>query len=176
MAKGLTRKQQLFVAEYLIDLNATNAAIRAGYSENSAQEQASRLLSKAIVSEEIERKQGKKLGKLEISAERVLQEFARLAFYDPGKFFEDDGSLKRVKDLDDDTRMAMSGLEVMEMFEGTGDEKHAYGLLKKVKLASKLTALESLGKHLKLFGDSAQNAINIGIQLVHSIPVPEREE
>jgi phage terminase small subunit len=176
MAKGLTRKQELFIAEYLIDLNATNAAIRAGYKENSARQQGASLLSKPDISAEISKKQGKNLEKHDISADRVLQELARIAYSDRRKCLESDGSLKRMQDFDDDVAACIAGFEVIELFEGSGDKKHAYGLLKKVKLASKLTALDLLGKHLKLFGESSQNAINIGIQLVHSIPQPKQEE
>lgn len=176
MAKNLTRKQQKFVAEYLVDLNATSAAIRAGYAEKSASSMGSFLLSNPKVSEEIDRKHGKRLGKLEITADRVLTEIARLAFYDPRKFFESDGSLKRVHDLDDDTAMAMAGLEVTELFEGTGDQKHAYGLLKKVKLSDKRASLDLLGKHLKLFGEASQANVTLGIQMIHDCPRPQREE
>ena len=176
MAKKLTTKQQVFVAEYLVDLNATRAAIAAGYSDKNADSMGSQLLSNPKVSEEIAKKTGKRMGKLEITADRVLEETARLAFYDPRKFFESDGSLKRVTDLDDDTAMAMSGLEVTELFEGTGDQKHAYGLLKKVKLSSKINALELLGKHLKLFSDNVEHSGTVGLQLIHSIPQPRRED
>jgi phage terminase small subunit len=99
-----------------------------------------------------------------------------LAFCDPAAFFEDDGSLKRIKDLDEHTRMAIAGIEVVELFEGSGEQKHAYGLLKKVKLSDKRASLELLGKHLKLFTDNVEHTGTIGLQLIHSIPQPEREE
>lgn len=68
----LTPKQERFVAEYLIDLNATQAAIRAGYSAKTAQEQSSRLLSKDIVASAVAARQSKVADKLEISHEWVL--------------------------------------------------------------------------------------------------------
>jgi phage terminase small subunit len=64
--------------------------------------------------------------------------------------------MKQIKDIDPATRMALAGLEVTELFEGTGDQKHAYGLLKKVKLADKGQNLERLGRHLKLFTDKLE--------------------
>lgn len=155
MANKLTKKQELFVAEYLIDLNATKAAERAGYSKKTAQEQSSRLLSNVMVAAAIAEKQKGRAKRLEITADRILQELAKLAFYDPGEMLEDDGSMKQVKDIDPNTRMAIAGLEVTELFEGTGDQKHAYGISKKIKLADKRSALVDLGKHMKLFDGSA---------------------
>ena len=156
MSKGLPNRQARFVAEYLIDMNATNAAIRAGYSKKTAGVQGPRLLGNVRVAAQIAEKTGKRLARLEITADRVLQELAKLAFYDPGALLESDGSMKQIADIDDVTRMAVAGLEVTELFEGTGDQKHAYGLCKKIKLADKGQNLERLGKHLKLFTDKTE--------------------
>ena len=76
----LTDKQQRFVAEYLIDANATQAAIRCGYHAKTAHVQGSRLLRNVKVKAAIRRAQARTLGKLELTAERVLQELARVAF------------------------------------------------------------------------------------------------
>jgi phage terminase small subunit len=164
MAKELTRKQQLFVAEYLTDLNATRAAIAAGYSKRTAEVIGYQLLQKPLVRQEIAKKHGKTLGKLEITAERVLAELAKLAFFDPRKLFESDGSPKQILDLDDETAAAVAGLEVNELFDGeSGDQKHAYGLCKKIKLADKGINLERLGKHLKLFTDKVESTVNVDV-------------
>ena len=151
MGNKLPNRQARFVAEYLIDLNATRAAIRAGYSEKTAYSQGQRLLKKVEIASQIADNTGKRLERLEISADRVLQELAKLAFYDPGALLESDGSMKQIREIDDLTRMAVAGLEVTELFEGTGDEKHAYGLCKKIKLADKGQNLERLGRYFKLF-------------------------
>jgi phage terminase small subunit len=78
--RKLTIMQRLFVGEYLIDLNATKAAERAGYSSKTAQEQASRLLSNAMVSAEIARIQKERFQRLGITAEQVLRELALIGF------------------------------------------------------------------------------------------------
>lgn len=83
MPDKLTDKQARFVKEYLIDLNATQAAIRAGYSEKTAQEQSSRLLSNVMVQKAVEKAQAKTSKKLEITHERVLNEIAEIAFKAP---------------------------------------------------------------------------------------------
>jgi len=79
---SLTPKQERFVAEYLIDLNATQAAIRAGYSEKTAQQQGSRLLLNVKVQEAITKGREKTAAKLEITKERIVDELAKIAFAD----------------------------------------------------------------------------------------------
>lgn len=150
-AKRINARQARFVTEYLIDLNATKAAVRAGYSEKSAEKIGSRLLGNPGVSAALSEKQGQRLKRRDITAERVLDEIAKIAFLDPRKLFTSDGSLVPIHELDDDTAASVAGLEVNELSEGEGDQKHAFGLQKKVKIADKLRGLEMLGKHLKLF-------------------------
>ncbi|MBA9088732.1 phage terminase small subunit, partial [Fontibacillus solani] len=82
---ALTAKQQLFVKEYLVDLNATQAAIRAGYSAKTAEQQASRLLSNVKVQDAIQKAMSKRSEKVEIKAERVLQRWIDIAFADPNE-------------------------------------------------------------------------------------------
>lgn len=150
-AKKLTDKQARFVAEYLIDLNATQAAVRSGYSAKSADKQGYKMLCHPAIAAALSAKQGQRLKRREITAERVLDELAKMAFLDPRKLFTSDGSLVPIHELDDDTAASIAGLEVNELFEGDGDQKHAFGLLKKVKIADKYKGLEMLGRHLKLF-------------------------
>lgn len=156
MANKLTKKQELFVAEYLIDLNATKAAERAGYAKGSAHVTGCELLKNTKVQEQISAKRSKILDKLDVSAERILREIAKMAFFDPRKMFNADGSPKQILELDDDTAASVAGLEVNELFEGDGDQKHAYGLVKKIKLADKRGCLELLGRYQKLFTDKVQ--------------------
>lgn len=79
MASKLNPKQQAFCEEYMIDLNGTQAAIRAGYSENSANEQASQLLAKLNIQEEVARLKAERSGRTEISADWVLNNFKEIA-------------------------------------------------------------------------------------------------
>ena len=148
MAKDdkLTEKQKLFIAEYLIDMNATRAATAAGYSAETADQQGSRLLKNVKVKAVVDEKLKNRLFRLEITADRTMQELAALAYYDPIDLFEDDGSVKQLKDLDPVSRRAIAGFKVNELFEGQGDQKHAYGLAKEVKLADKGHNLERLAK------------------------------
>jgi phage terminase small subunit len=158
MAKELTKKQQVFVAEYLVDLNATRAAIAAGYSKHSAEITGCKLLRNAKVSEQISKKTAKRFEKLEITADRVLQEIAKLAFLDPRKFYDENGNLKPVTELDDETAACLASVEVFEEFAGRGDEREKIGQTKKVRFADKGMNLERLGKHLKLFTDKVEHS------------------
>ena len=100
MAK-LNPQQQAFVQEYLVDLNATQAAIRAGYSQKSARSMASQLLTKLNIQEAIAAARIRQQERTQITADRVLLEVARLSFYDPRKFFRDDGSPECGSESDD---------------------------------------------------------------------------
>lgn len=153
MSSQLTKRQQRFVAEYLTDLNATRAAIAAGYSKKGATVRGAELLANRNVSAAIMERSARLLGKLEITAENVLRELARLAFLDPGKFFDADGRLIPIAELDDDTKRGLSGMDVEELFEGRGPERRQVGVVRKIKFADKGINLERLGKYLKLFTD-----------------------
>lgn len=153
MAK-LTPKQQRFVEEYLVDLNATQAAIRAGYAERTAYSQGQRLLKNVEIQQCLQELMQERAQRTEITADRVLQEYARLGFFDPRKLFNDDGSPKGIHELDDDTAAVLAGLEVMEIWEGRGENKEFVGYLKKYKLADKKGALDSISRHLGMFRDS----------------------
>ena len=144
----LTPKQERFVAEYLIDLNATQAAIRAGYSAKTAQEQSSRLLSNVIVQRAVEAGRQKTAEKLEITREMVASEYAKLAFADPRKFFRDDGTVKHPTELDDETAAALASFEVLEEFAGHGPTRYQIGDTKKIKWTDKKAALDSLCRML----------------------------
>lgn len=144
--KDLTPKQALFVDEYLRDMNATQAARRAGYSAKTAETQGPRLLGNVRVQQAISAARERLAKKFEITRERVMLEYARLAFADPRNFFNDDGTLKRVPDLDDDAAAALAGFEVMEEFEGSGKDRFQIGVTSKVKWADKKGALDSISK------------------------------
>jgi phage terminase small subunit len=167
--KELTAKQRLFVAEYMVDLNATQAALRAGYSKKTARQTGQENLSKPVISEAIAKATAERFQKLEITAAKVLQELARLGFFDPRKLFNADGSPKPLHELDDDTASAVAGFEVVELFEGTGDQKKSIGLMKKFRLADKGQNLERLGRHLKLFTDRLEVSGQVTVDFLDEI-------
>ena len=142
MAK-LTDKQKRFVDEYLVDLNATAAARRAGYSEKTACEQGSRLLANVKVQAEIQKRRERLHDKLEVTQERVRQELAAIGFANASDFVTiTKNGLVRLTPTDevpDEKKKAIASIK-----EGQ------YGV--EVKLHDKVRALELLGKDLGMFG------------------------
>lgn len=151
---GLTDKQIQFIEQYLIDFNATQAAIRCGYSKKTAKEQASRLLTKVNIQHELSKRFTDKANKVGISRERTMEEIGRIAFSDIRRFFDANGNLKALSDLDDESAAVLSSMEVDELFDGYGEDRQQVGVTKKVRLWDKLKALEMLAKHFKIYSDA----------------------
>lgn len=151
---ALREKEAAFVREYLVDLNATQAAIRAGYSKRTARQQASRLLSKAAIQEAISRRTEKRAERLELKADDVLRELMLLAFGDIGGAFDAEGRMLPLAQMPESVRRTLASIEVDEL--GGGEEGVGLGRLRKVKTWDKLRALEMLGRHLQLFIDKTE--------------------
>jgi len=151
-------RMALFIAEYPKDLNATKAAERAGYKWPD--KIGPRLLKHPAVKAAIGSKVEAEMDLLDISVDRTLNGVAKCAFYDVGNLFEDDGSVKQIKDIDPATRFAIAGFEVVELFEGQGEQKHAYGLLKKIKLVDRGSALDKLMRYHSLYKDKVEVSID----------------
>ena len=150
---SLAPRQQNFVDEYLKDLNATKAAIRAGYSAKTAAVQATRLLTNVHISNAVAIAREKQQVRTGISADRALKEAARLAFFDIRKLCDASGNPIPIQDLDDDTAAAIQGLELSSEKDGEG-----FTTVRKYKVADKNAALERVFKHLGLFErDNDQN-------------------
>jgi phage terminase small subunit len=144
-------KHKRFCEEYMIDLNGKQAAIRTGYSEDRAEVTASELLARDDVKEYLILLKKQASEKLQIKGERVLKEYASIAFADIRKYYNQDGNLIPPGELDDEAAAALAGLEVFEEFDFNKGSKKQTGLTKKIKLWNKLQALDSLAKHLGLF-------------------------
>ena len=155
-AKALNPKQQQFVAEYLVDLNATQAAIRAGYSPKTAGVQGFDLLRKPEIAAAIESLRNEHAKNTGLTVERVLTEVMRLAFFDIRKLTDAEGNPIPINQLDDDTAAAIQGLDLAT--ERSRDEDGSGTVVRKYKIADKNAALERLFKHLGLFQkDNDQN-------------------
>lgn len=149
----MTERQKTFARLLANDPmgNKTVAAKGAGCPDKSASVTASGWLKNPRIIAEIERLRAKTEEKLDISAEKVLAALAKIGFSDIRKLFTDDGTLKGINELDDETAGAIAGIEHEKLFEhfGKGQAKHT-GTTVKVKMADKLRALELLGKWHKL--------------------------
>lgn len=169
----LTDKQKKFVEEYLIDLNATQAAIRAGYSEKNADKIGSELLGKTRVSEAIQSAMAKRSARTEITQDMVLNELAKIAFSN-GSDFAKVTTKKCKRQVWDQESETYVEKEVDEQFvelidtDKLSPEKKAaiaeisegkFGI--SVKSCDKVKALELLGKHLGMFKDKVEVNGNI---------------
>jgi phage terminase small subunit len=159
---ALTPKQQRFVQEYLVDLNATQAAIRTGYSKKTAEVQGSTLLRNPKVAAAVSKAQAKTSDKLEITRERIIREYACMAFLDPRDIFEDDGSVKLIRDMPESARRALASFDVTEIFDNAdGDQKQAIGLLKRIKFHGKREALRDLSEMLGFMKGAQDLTVNL---------------
>lgn len=170
MAK-LTPKQQRFADEYLVDLNGKQAAIRAGYSEKTAEAQASRLLSNAKVQHYIQKRKQDRVERTEITQDMVLYELASIAFSNAADYAKvvekeatiqtDEGEEIQLYDKDGNPVMYRT-VEPVLTSELTEKQKRALSVIKKgrdgfeIKPYDKLRALELLGKHIGMFQDRVE--------------------
>ena len=145
MAK-LTKKQQLFVDEFLIDLNGTQAAIRAGYSPDTAREIASENLTKPNISTAIEKAMAERSRRTGINQDRVLEEIAKIAFVNIADIADQGGRLKV-----DATREDTAAIQSIKTKVTTNDFGET--VEHEIKIGDKLKALELVGKHLGTFSD-----------------------
>jgi phage terminase small subunit len=91
-----------------------------------------------------------------VTADRAIVEMAKIAFSDIRKAFDENGNFKSIHDLDDETAAAIAGIEVDELFEGFGRDREQIGNTRKIRIADKKAALDSLFKHLGLFTDKLE--------------------
>ncbi len=159
--KPLNAKHARFVAEFLVDLNATQAARRAGYSSKTAKAQGSRLLTNAAIAAAIAEGQKARAERTEVKADDILRELMRLAFGDIGPVFDEEGQLRPLHELAPEVRRTISSIEHTAM----GSEEQPR-FVSKVKFWDKTKALELLGKHLKLFTDKVEHSGAVSIAVV----------
>ena len=150
---ALNARQNRFVVEYCVDKNATQAAIRAGYSPKDANVTGPRLLANAGIAAEIERELEQQTKTIRVDALRILTEYARIAFADTTRAYGPDGKLLPLHQMPADLRRAIASFEVDRR---SGDDGQEVTRLTKVKFWPKTAALEALGKHLQLFVDKLQ--------------------
>ena len=156
---NLTPKQQRFVEEYLIDLNATQAAIRSGYSEKTAKSIGQENLTKPDIQKAIEEAQNKRQEQTQIDAAYVLKRLVEIDQMDVLDIMDDDGNVKPLRDWPKIWRQYISNIETISMDDGEG-------WLKKIKWPDKVKNLELLGKHVSVgaFKDKVEHSGKLEIQ------------
>ncbi|MBN2427887.1 MAG: terminase small subunit [Deltaproteobacteria bacterium] len=173
MTRKLTARQQRFVAEYIKNPNATQAALKAGYKDGSI---GRHLVTKKHVSEAIAERQEKLQKELEISQERTLNEIAAAAFLDIGEIFDEAGNLLHVDQIPEEARRAIASIETEKITRGRGDDATPV-TIRKIRFHDKLKALEQLAKHLGLFVEkhehSGPNGGPIETKITDFPPIPK---
>lgn len=143
----MTKKQKRFIEEYLIDLNATQAAIRAGYSPDTAKAIGCENLTKPDIRAHIDRAMAERSKRTGVNADRVVQELAKIAFVNATEVIDPKTATVREDALPEDTA-AIQSVKVKTFGED--------GLEREIKMADKLKALEMLGRHLGMFKDKLE--------------------
>ena len=156
MARKTSLRQQIFAREYVIDLNAYRAAMASGYSEKTARSQGARLLTKPSVIKAIDQLQTKRASKLEIKAEKIAEELARIGFANMHDYMSVDDDGKPFLDLSALTRDQAAAIQEIreDTTGGSGDGERKLVVRTTFKLADKRGALELLGRHLGMFQDN----------------------
>lgn len=158
MAK-LTAKQKKFVEEYLIDLNATQAAIRAGYSTESAKEIGCENLTKPNVKAEIDKAIAERSRRTGINQDRVLRELAKIAFVNPGDVINLNQATVK-SDAKEEDLAAIASVKIKNIPTEDGEITE-----REIKLCDKLKALDLLGKHLGIYDKHESEDKNLTITI-----------
>ena len=164
---NLTPKQQRFVEEYLIDLNATQAAIRSGYSEKTARDIGCENLAKPNIAKAIEEAQNKRQEQTQIDAAYVLKRLVEIDQMDVLDIMDDQMKIRPVNEWPKVWRQYVVNLENLELSDGEG-------CFKKIKWPDKVKNLELLGKHVSVgaFKDKIEHTgpnggpINMSLKVV----------
>lgn len=163
----LAPRQALFVAEYAKDLNATQAAIRAGYSKHSAAIAGSKMLKVPKIAAALESLQADRAERTGVTQDRIVNELARIAFADIAGAFDANGNLLPVSQMPEDVRRAMSGLDTEEFQRDDG----LAGRARRIRSWDKVKAIELLMRHNGMLRDKVElsgkdgEALSISIDL-----------
>lgn len=172
MSNKLTPKQARFVEEYLIDCNATQAAIRAGYSERTARKIGHENLTKPDIAEAIQAAMSERSRRTEITADRVLQELARIGFADIRDLFtwnEERTAFVPSRDLTADEAAAIAEVQAETTAYTTQDGVTETKIKLRLKTYDKLSALDKIGKHLGMFVDRVEHTGKDGGPITHAV-------
>lgn len=163
----LTAKQARFVREYLIDLDATKAAIRAGYSEKTAGQQGFQLLQKTSIKEAIADAQYKRATRTETDAAFVLKRLADEVTADIADLYDEHGSIKPIKEWPLIWRQGLvSSVKVAEEGDGV--------VVREIKLSDRIKRLELLGKHISV--NAFREQVGHGDPEGNPLPAPVVDE
>jgi len=153
--KELSDKEHRFCVEYSVSDNATRSYQRVyKCAYDTAKAAGCLLLQNTTIRQRIDELKSDRNKRLAVDADDIIRKFKILSEYDAADFYDDDGRLKPLSELDPDLRYVIGGIDVSESI--TGDEGDGISRLMKIKLPSKQDALTALAKHLMLFEPKAR--------------------
>lgn len=168
---ALTAKQKRFCEEYIVDLNATQAAIRAGYSENTASETGYENLRKPQMAEYIQELMDERAKRTEITADMVLKEYAKIGFSNITDYLKvsvkprpvtvetADGSMTIMEDMQGVDLFDTDTIDLEKMRAVAEIKQTRDGIA--LKLHDKKGALDSIARHLGMFNDKSTIDVNV---------------
>lgn len=165
--RPLPPKQARFAEEYLIDLNATQAAIRAGYSEKTAYRTGADLLKKPQIQELVTQHREERSRRVQMDADRVLQRLVEIDQMDVADILDDDGRVLPIKQWPGVWRRYATSIDVVETSEGGNEDDRATSLLKKIRWPDKVKNLELIGKHVNVQAWKEQKELSGSLVLTH---------
>lgn len=161
----LKDKQQAFVDEYIVDFNATQAAIRAGYSKKTAGSMGGENLKKPEIQQAIAIAIEERTKRVQVDADYVLKRLVDIDQMDIMDILTDDLGIRPITEWPDAWRRTISSVDVYEEFTNVGNERVNIGLIKKLKLPDKVKNLELLGRHVNVqaWKDKTETDVNLGL-------------
>lgn len=174
-SRPLTARKEKFCQEYVKTPVGTTAAKAAGYTAKHLDSLAARLLAEPEVKARVAELQKKAADVAGVTAVEVLRELKRIALCDVAGAFNKNGGVLDLKDIPEDVRRAISGLDIEEIWDGPRDARTQIGVIKKIRFWNKVDSGVALGKHLKLFVDRIEASgkdgepLNVTIQIIRQV-------
>lgn len=160
---NLTPKQERFCQEYVIDLNGSKAAVRAGYSSKSSKEIASELLTKPNIQDFIQKLRNDISERNRIDIDELVQSMASMVRFDIKDMYDDNGNLLPIPEMPKEARLMIESFDLQEVVA----DGAVVGVTKKVRTIKKLDAIEKLMKHLGGYErDNSQKQSDISIPII----------
>jgi phage terminase small subunit len=160
----MNKRQTLFVKEYLVDLNATQAAIRAGYSKKTARVIGQENLQKPAIAKAVQKEMDARSHRVNVTSDDVLRELLRLSLVDVTQAFDKDGRLLPIKEIPEDVRRAIAGIDLRTQEASEDDEEDSPASeAVRIKFYDKTKSLDLLGRHLKLWTDKQPLNVNVNL-------------
>lgn len=170
-------KQERFCKEYIIDLNATQAAIRAGYSKKTAGQIGERLLKNVEIQKFVSELQKKREERTEITGDMVVRELAKIGFANVQDFLTGGNSINDISEIDQDKAAAIGSIETTTTVRGKGEDQYTERTTK-IKIWDKTKALEQLGRHTGIFekdNDQLKPSVTLAPQIILNPKKPDKK-